>query len=97
MASVYAARLRNAHRIGRNLKRMLSKGFIVFDEEGARVTSVSYRIWGDGIGLSIDGVVYMDSDPSFDNGMHTTVAEFNKQFDGWKAVHPSQIAPIRAA
>ena len=101
MGDVYAARAKNADRIGRRLQEFLAEGYIVFDEKGAivngRVTLVG---WDDKPGISIvDGLftrVMFTADPSIDDGMHTSIDEFNKKFANWRAVHPRDIKPIFA-
>lgn len=89
MASMYAARLRNAHRIGNKIKRYLKEGYLIFDNENYQIKSVKYKSRDSHITILInDMFMYMISDPMMANGMEMTVKEYNDQFKNWNIVHP---------
>jgi hypothetical protein len=95
MGSIYVARLRNAHRIGRRIKNILKAGGLVFDENGEAVRSCSYRGFSGKVGLRVnDSFVFFDADVDLDNGMHTTIAEFNDYFRDWIFVDPTSVKPF---
>lgn len=97
MADIYAARAANAKRIGEKLKTLLDEGYMVFDDSGSRIMPGEIALFGfDGAspGLRVGSVVYFDSDRELDNGMQTTIAEFNAWFSGWSVVHPRDFRPF---
>lgn len=94
MASIYVARLKNARHVGNKIKRFLRAGYMVFDENNNRITSVSFTGFSGSVGLSFEGIVYMDADTSLANGMEMTIAEFNAQFKDWRIVHPRHFVKL---
>jgi len=85
--NVYEARWLNAQRVARKIQSWLDKGFIVFDDQGERVRKVE---------LTEDAVyacpfpetsrywtTLFENNKDNDHGLHTTVREFNDQFDKW--------------
>ncbi len=96
MGSVYAARAANARRIGERLIAQLEQGYLVFTHEGEMLKREDVSLTGfrDNAGLSIQNVVYMDEDPECDNGMHTSIADFDGFFRDWRVVDPRHVKPF---
>lgn len=94
MGSVRQARLNNARRVGERIKGLIEEGHLVIDDEGEVVRTVRFEGFRGNGGLCIDQVVWMDDDPTGDNGLELTIAEFNAQFAGWKAIHPKHFRRV---
>jgi hypothetical protein len=94
MASMYVARLKNARRIGHKLKHYLKAGYLIFDEQNSRVTSVHFKGFAGNVGLSVGHTVYMDADTNLANGMELTITEFNALFKDWTIVHPRHFVKL---
>lgn len=88
------ARWDNARRIGERLMDMMSKGFLIVDEDGAPVKGeVVFQGFSGWPGLSIReggcSHVYFHTDPETANGMELTIKQFNNRFARWRAYPPT--------
>ena len=91
MGSIYAARWKNAQRIGNKLKKYQEEGYLILNADGQKVGTV--RI--DDEGLFIDNGSYFLNEINLDNGYYDSVKTFNSWFKDWKIIHPKHIKRIR--
>lgn len=83
------ARWDNAQRFGNKVASLIEKGCLVFDSNGDIVKGFMvddggvFHLLGDGCVLG-----WFLNDVSLDNGMMTTVKEFNSQFEDWAFIEP---------
>mgnify|MGYP000860872208 FL=1 len=94
--NIYTARWNNAKKIAEKIIKIQSEGGLVFNEENSIVNK--FVIDKDRTG--IEGVYelgnnitvfYFQNTLDWDHGMYTPIKEYNKQFVGWKFVHPKHV------
>ena len=91
----YQARWNNAVRMAEKINRLLDAGYMVFDDG----EHIEYRfiITNDEVILKISetsSIMYFIKDPELDNGMYTSIPEYNAQFKDWKYVAPKNIKSV---
>ena len=94
----FESRYANAKRIMNKINGLLDKGYLVSDDGGFKVASVfeqNNSIYY--ITQNKDNVLIclFVNDIDWDNGMHTPIPEFNKQFENWTYMHPSHIKKLK--
>ena len=89
------ARWENAQRIGNKLKSLLDDGIILYNEDGDRVMDIEVDDTGFYEVMGNCKIMYFINDTELDNGMYTSIKEFNKLFDGWTYVDPSHRKKIQ--
>lgn len=97
---IYEARWKNAKRIAERIKEMQDKGWLVFDEDRRIVHKFSIEKNRDGEECIVErysgsfSVNYFVNDKYWDEGLYTTIAEYNKRFRDWKCIDPKNIVPL---
>lgn len=96
---IYEARWQNAKKIAERIIEMQSNGWLIFDGENkiAHKFAIEKDSYGkDRIVERYDGITieYFANDRDWDAGLYTTIAEYNKQFAGWKCIDPKNIVPL---
>ena len=91
----YTARLNNAIRIAEKIKGFLASGYIVRNDSDEKVleiiidhtepSEITYRMSENCCAM------LFSADRDRDDGMHTNISDFNKQFDSWCVFKPSKI------
>lgn len=97
----YKARLDNAVRIANRANELLKEGYLIFDKDGSRIEKFVVEDDGEDIKVCYMyperpncRIVVMLGNPDYDDGLHTPVAEYNKYFDSWKIINPSDCKPF---
>ena len=86
---MYQARWENAKKKCAKIQKLLSEGYLIFDEDGVKITSAEIK---DDYSFNVgNGCFYFLNDVNLDNGMYETTKEFNKTFSDWKYVHPKHV------
>lgn len=90
--NIYEARKRYIDKIGKKLIDYKSKGYLILDEYNKPIEDIKQEGFSNGdtlnFGLNIDGGIYYDHDPDFDNGYYTTIKEFKEIFKKFKVINP---------
>lgn len=89
--NIYTQRKLYIENIGKQLLDYQSKGFIIFDEDGALVRKIELTENGD---LLIDRVIYYLNDKNLDNGYYTSIKEFKEKFGKFKIVNPKDLQKL---
>jgi len=84
---IAASRRENAHRIAKKIN-WLRKSHLVFNEDNDLVTE-DFTIDSRGY-VRLGCVSYFVNDTELDNGMYTTIEEYNKQFENWTIIPKSE-------
>lgn len=95
---IYKSRWENAKRIAEKINSFLDVGCLVFDENGNQI-SRKFEIkesWpGSGIEEIVNGCCfYFINSKTLDNGLYTTIEEYNSKFKKWKIVRPEHIISL---
>ena len=97
MMNKFTARYNNAKRIMNKINDLLQKGYQVIDENGYNVETIAEE--NDTISYTLKGSLIRCSlfmnDIDFDDGMHTTIKEFNKSFESWTYINPNHIKQLK--
>ena len=96
---IYEARWRNAKRIAERIIEMQEKGWLVFDENNFIIGKV--EIIKDCFSIECiietkDSIVdyWFENDIGADEGLYTTISDFNKRFKDWKCIDPKKIVSL---
>lgn len=94
--NIYDARWQNALKIANKINLYLEQGYLVFNDDNEIITG-RFRITEDEITLLPEKdknscvYGYFLKDKEWDEGMHTTIKEYNEPFKKWRFVHPKDI------
>lgn len=94
--NIYEARWNNALRIAIKINSYIDQGYLVFNDENEIITG-KFRITDKEIVLIPDQTKqncvygYFLKDRDWDEGMYTTIKEYNEPFSKWTFVHPKNI------
>lgn len=93
MGDIYKARYKNALRIANVVNGLLSKGYLVLDEEGNKVLPFEVDEKGDIYQRTSDmcKAVHFINDKKLDNGYHTPIKEYNSYYSNWTYINPRAI------
>lgn len=95
--NIYDARWMNAIRIHTRLNKLLDEGYIIIKDdehwEYENKYCSKFVITEKNI-VEDKCYVYFINDIDLDNGMHTKIKDYNKQFENWKAYHPKDIKSV---
>lgn len=92
----YERRWNNAVRIAKQINAFIDDGYLVFGDNGELIKN-KFVITDEGIRLPLDensSVAYFINDKNLDNGMHTTISEYNKEFLDWRILYPYDIQSL---
>lgn len=92
----YERRWNNAKRIAERINSFIDDGYMVFDDDG-EVVGRKFIITDYDISYPIgenSNLIYFINDVGLDNGIHTVISEYNKQFSDWKVVYPYDIQKL---
>lgn len=93
---VYKARWENAKRIAEKINSYLNSGYLVFNEDGEKITE-KFLIKETSMGseeIVCGYICYFINDKSLDNGMYTKISEYNSKFKLWKIVRPDHLVSL---
>lgn len=93
MPNKYDYRRQNAKRVCAKITEHLDAGKLVFDDEGTLILQGQPTWDEDGFSIKCGNsrMCYFVDDIDLDNGMHTSIKEFNEQFRSWKIINPKHI------
>lgn len=102
MARIHEKRWENAKQIAEKINNYLDAGFLVFDEDFKPV-KYKFIISDDEVlqphqspnttGTRMFTLIF-SNDLEFDDGVHTSIKDFNKRFEDWKVVDPKDLISI---
>lgn len=90
---IYHARWKNAVRIAEHINKLIKEGYLVYDEDHTLIDR-GFLITANRIVLIYDSrysVEYFNNNKLFDDGLYTTIKEYNKLFEKWLYVPPAHI------
>lgn len=93
---IYTARWENAKMIAEKVNSYLDSGYLIFNEDGERVTE-KFLIKETGIGseeIVCGNICYFVNDKNLDNGLYTKISEYNSKFKLWKIVRPEHLVSL---
>lgn len=87
MRSIHRARWENAQRFGNKVQTLLNNGYLVFDSDGELVKKIIVDDSGvyQGLDSGCKAIIFLN-DTDLDNGMYTTIKDFNDEYSTWTAV-----------
>ena len=91
--NIYEARWNNAVKIAEKINSFLDRGFLIFNGDD-EIINKKFAISNDEIYLPLIcncNLGYFLKNTDYDEGMFTTIKEYNKQFKDWKFIHPNDI------
>lgn len=97
--NIYKRRWINALKIAAKINRYLKKGYLVFDNDGEifngkfvinenQLETVEKSTYGS------YHAGYFHNDKKWDNGIYTTIKDYNKIFENFKVVHPKDMKKL---
>lgn len=97
--NTYEARWQNAKRIAEKIIEMQEKGWIIFDENNEAIMPFAITKDGDGGDIIAEvcsniTIKYFVNNKDWDEGLYTSIAEYNKRFKDWKCIDPKNIVPL---
>lgn len=93
--NIYEARWNNARKIMDKINSCLDAGCLIFDEDGDLIKQrFEIKMHHPFETITCQNVCYFINSTSLDNGMYTTIKEFNSKFKMWKIVHPKHIVSL---
>ena len=87
---IYKARWENAKRIAVKINSYLDAGCIVFNEDGEMI-SEKFTITDS---ICCGNVGYFYNNKNCDEGLYTTIDDYNSKFKKWKIVRPEHIISL---
>ena len=95
----YKRRWINALKIAAKINRYLKKGYLVFDNDG-EIFNEKFVLNGnilETVEVTQSGIFhssYFHNDTRWDNGIYTTIKDYNKMFENFKIVHPKDMKKL---
>lgn len=96
--NMYESRYRNAKRIMDKINDLIAQGYRVIDEDN----NVVEQIIEEDDTISYTTKQFPDArdslfvnDVEWDDGIHTTIKEFNKRFEDWTYLNPKYIKKLK--
>lgn len=91
--NIYLARWNNAKRIAEKINSLIDAGYLILDENKEPITC-RFVIEEDEVYLPL-GIncnwIFFRNEPGMDDGLYTTIYEYNKHFSGWTYISPKDI------
>lgn len=93
--NIYNARWENAKRIAEKINSYLDSGYLVFNEDGERVSEkFLVKSFHGSEEIVCGNLGYFINSKDLDNGMYTKISEYNSKFKSWKIVRPDDIKSL---
>jgi hypothetical protein len=99
----FKARWNNAIRIAETINKLFDEGYLIYTDDGDEMTHKFvvtdehiYLPFGDCRGSKeTSRIVYFENTKDMDDGMHTSIKEYNALFESWKMIRPEHIVKLK--